>query len=415
MKKRTQYHPIIILKHQLGELEDHHYKFIPPSTLRNWKGKNLLNIYGFNTQEDQFENRLVKRVLGSNTIKAAGKALFFINDAFAKALQHHKFIYNNPEFRNRIITIIDKFGEAIPRKKLFQWAGIKHQQFYSWRRRSCKASVLDICRLRHVNQLSVKEVATIKSYLINYLPTLQTKAAVYSKMVREGAAYMSLRTFYNYSQLLGYTNRRIPKAKRKVGLRASRPKQILHMDVTVYKFQDNTKAYIYLIQDNFSRHILNWKISRVCNSTIALENLKEACQKYKLLEEENIDLIVDGGMENQGEVLKFLNNQSVIKLKTALKDIPHSNSMIESANLQLKYYYLFPRGIIDYDTLLIEMPKIIYAREYERYRHYLGFRTPFETFKGVDIGMPEIDSNFKTAAVNRKIYNRRFACERYCR
>lgn len=356
----------------------------------------------------------MKQSLVSKKLRAVGKALFFIGSAFNKVAQHHTSIYENREFRKSIITIVDRFSPAIPRKKLYDWIGINPQQFYAWRRRSCKASMMDLCRLRHVNQLTFHEVITIKNYLNYYLHSLHTKVAVYGKMVRDGAAYMSPKSFYNYSRLLGYKNRRIPKRKQNTGLRAVRPKQILHMDVTVYKFQDNTKAYIYLIQDNFSRHILNWKISRTCNSTFACQNLKEACDKYNLLDEESIDLIVDGGMENKGEVLKFLKTQTTIKLKTALKDVPQSNSMIEKLNMQLKYYHWFPRDITTYNEMIEVLPKTIEDKCQNIYRPDLGFRSTHETFHGIYIGIRTIENNYKTAARNRKSHNKQFQCERHC-
>jgi len=121
---------------------------------------------------------------------------------------------------------------------------------------------------------------------------------------------MSIRTFYDYSRKLGFINKPKVKRPKKIGITADRPKQILHMDVTVYKFADNTKAYIYLIQDNYSRFILNWKVSRSCNSATALANLREACEKYNLLDEHSMDIIVDGGSENKGLLSQFVNGHA---------------------------------------------------------------------------------------------------------
>lgn len=83
-------------------------------------------------------------------------------------------------------------------------------------------------------------------------------------------------------------------------------------------------------------------------------------------------------------------------------------------NFRASGYYLFPRNISDYESLQKEMPRIMYEQGYERYRHDLGFRTPNETFHGVDIGIRKIENNFIIATQKRKTDNKRFPCEQYC-
>ncbi len=414
MQTRTQYHPLIIFKHQQGILEDFHYQQIPSSTLRNWTNRNPTLVYGFNTDKADDLNELVRQFLIQKKLHATFRALLAVNHCLITALDKHKGRYDNNTLRQQFIQVINRYAAAVPRRKLLRWSGITSQQFYAWQRRVCKASILELCRPRHISQLTFKEVKTIGNYLSTFLPLLHTKSAVYSKMIRKGAAYMSIRTFYSYSRRMGFNKRKKVKAKRKVGLVADRPKQILHMDVTVYKFADNTKAYIYLVQDNYSRLILNWKISRVCNSTIALANLKEACQKHKLFDQQGIDIIVDGGSENKGMLSQFVKEKTSFQLKIAGKDIIQSNSMIESANMQLKHYFLFPRDIKDFDALLKEMPKIMHENGYERVRHYLGFRTPAEAFDEVDIGFDQIAMSIKNASKSRLQNNRSHPCKQTC-
>jgi hypothetical protein len=414
MNTRTKYHPSLIIKHKLGVLEKYHYDIIPKSTVRNWKKQNPYNYYGSKLNQADLDDRLIKTVLSSKKIQCAARAIFYMHDAFKGALLKDKKAFKDLDFRENIIGIINRFQSDIPRKKLFKWLGIKPQQFYAWRRKTCNASLLEICRLRHSNQLSIKEVSTIKNYLRDHLSDLSTKSAVYGKIIREGKAYFSLRTFYHYARLLGYKTNVKKKQRNYSGIKANRPKEILHMDVTVYKLPDNTKAYIYLIQDNYSRHILNWKISKQYNSHIAVENLKEACYKHDLLKEERIDLIVDGGIENKGEVLKFIREQGIIKLKIALKDIPSSNSMIEKLNMQLKYYHLLKNDIPNYNALLIALPKAIYQKCNEVYRHDLGFRTSQEAFINKDFYHDDIRNNIIRARSQRIEYNRSFQCGKYC-
>ena len=130
-------------------------------------------------------------------------------------------------------------------------------------------------------------------------------------------------------------------------LRASRPLQILHMDVTIFKPLDNTKVYIYFIVDNFSRVILNWKASVEYSSSIAVTLLKQCFSKHGIHPDSK--LITDGGPENHGEVSGFVAGNPNINQLIAQKDIIQSNSMVESVNKHIKYYYLFKKELKDFE------------------------------------------------------------------
>lgn len=107
---------------------------------------------------------------------------------------------------------------------------------------------------------------------------------MYHQIKRDGAAYFSISTYYNYVSILKL-NRMKVKHRRKnhtIGIRATIPLQILHADVTMIRLLDNTKAYIYLIQDNFSRMILSYRIALKCNAEFMMENLREVHENILL-------------------------------------------------------------------------------------------------------------------------------------
>ena len=110
------------------------------------------------------------------------------------------------------------------------------------------------------------------------------KIYVYYKALRDNAVFMGIGTWYKYANRLGI-KRKFFRINRKnvIGIRASRPLQILHMDVTIFKPLDNTKVYIYFIVDNFSRTILSWKASVEYSSSIAMTVLKEVIQIHAIM------------------------------------------------------------------------------------------------------------------------------------
>jgi len=47
----------------------------------------------------------------------------------------------------------------------------------------------------------------------------------------------------------------------KQGVRATKPNEYWHIDVTIIKLLDGTKVYLHAVIDNLSRRILAWKVA----------------------------------------------------------------------------------------------------------------------------------------------------------
>jgi putative transposase len=139
------------------------------------------------------------------------------------------------------------------------------------------------------------------------------------------------------------------------GIRANALLQIIHADVTVFQTADNKKNYIHLIQDNFSRFIPQWAVRTSCTAQTTFENLNSVYEKY--LHPAGIEdcfFISDDGSENYGPVKGFIESSKYPSIQhlIAQRDIEFSNSMIEAANKQLKYRFLYHHHIADDDALV---------------------------------------------------------------
>jgi putative transposase len=231
---------------------------------------------------------------------------------------------------------------------------------------------------------------------------------------REGAAYFNISTFYKYINLLNL--KRFGLAHRRkhhhMGIRARTPLQIIHVDVTVFRTADNKKNYIHLIQDNFSRAILQPAVQRNCTAQTTFENVKVVYEKYlHPADIENCQLISDDGSENYGPVKTFIENSQFPSIQhlIAQRDIEFSNSMIESANKQLKYRFLYHHHIADYDALVKYVEQSI--KDYNnRPHHVLNGLTPLEVLQG-KIPNPHAYSNqIQQAKTNRLTENKKIKC-----
>lgn len=162
---------------------------------------------------------------------------------------------------------------------------------------------------------------------------------------------MSLSTFYRYARKLGISRQSIKRKKHPKGIRASKPKQLFHIDVTILKLHNNIKAYIYVLMDNHSRYILNISASLEYKALHTFNNLKKGLKKHGvkhlLLKKE---LLCDGGSENKGLVNDLLAEYTIKKL-IAQKDVSFSNSMVEAVNKRIKHDFLHHRHFNNIDSL----------------------------------------------------------------
>jgi hypothetical protein len=99
-------------------------------------------------------------------------------------------------------------------------------------------------------------------------------------MRKDGAAHMTLSSFYKYVSLLNL-KRRVAISRRKnhtKGIRATPPFQFLHADMTEFKTEDQKNAYIYMVQDIYSRAIVAYQLSTERRHHLRLKTLRESKQ-----------------------------------------------------------------------------------------------------------------------------------------
>ena len=192
-----------------------------------------------------------------------------------------------------------------------------------------------------------------------------------------------------------------------MGIRASHPLQILHMDVTIFKPLDFSKVYIYFIVDNFSRVILNWKASVEYSSSIAMKVLKEAIQIHGI--RLDTKLVTDGGPENHGEVSTFVSNRENIKQLIAQKDIIQSNSMVEAVNKHIKYYYLFKKDLQDLNDTIRYLSNSVDDYNDKPHGKLYGL-TPNEVLNGNEPAKDNYQNDIAEARKKRLLQNQSKEC-----
>jgi len=83
----------------------------------------------------------------------------------------------------------------------------------------------------------------------------------------------------------------------RVGIRVEKPDEIWHVDTSIIRLADGTKAYLYALIDNFSRRILAWRLAERLDPTTTCEVLVEAGKAIGCVP----TVVADSGVENVNE------------------------------------------------------------------------------------------------------------------
>lgn len=145
----------------------------------------------------------------------------------------------------------------------------------------CKSLALKACRRIYPNQLTEMETNRLKSLLTKSIFKYWPVCSIAHYAQINILLHISLSTWHHYIHKLGIKRPALPvKPKYKTGIRATRPHQIWHANITNVKCMNGMKYYVYLLMDNYSRFILNYQISNKVSAEIRLESIRQAYQQY---------------------------------------------------------------------------------------------------------------------------------------
>lgn len=172
-----------------------------------------------------------------------------------------------------IVTHIERLKPALGLQKCLNMPQVDYSTYLRWRqKKSCMASLFNICIFKHPTQLLKTEADAIKEYNENPAYSLWPKVSIYHQMRRDGMLNCCRNTYYKVINALGLKKAK-PACRRKKhekGIEADAPLKLIHIDVTQLKCIDETKAFIYIRKDNFSKACLHVPVAKKIST--ALQN-----------------------------------------------------------------------------------------------------------------------------------------------
>ena len=187
--------------------------------------------------------------------------------------------------------------------------------------------------------------------------------------------------------------------KPKIGLRTTRANEMWHIDTTVIRLLDGTRAYLHAVIDNFSRRILAWRVADTFAPVNSVTVLLDASRAATPSETTPV-VLADAGVENVNAQVDNLITTGVLHRVLAFTELKFSNSMIEAWWRSLKHQWLFLHSLDNVTT--VRRLVAFYVDEHNRVLPHSAFRgqTPDEMYFGTGDAVPT-DLRARAAAARR--------------
>jgi transposase InsO family protein len=218
---------------------------------------------------------------------------------------------------------------------------------------------------------------------------------------RLGKVWASPSTWYRLVRQHGWRRPRLRlhPAKPKIGLRTTHVNEMWHIDTTVIRLLDGTRAYLHAVIDNFSRRILAWRVADTFAPVNSVSVLLEASRAATLAGTTPV-VLADAGAENVNSQVDALIQTGVMRRLLAFTELKFSNSMIEAWWRALKHQWLFLHSLDSVTTVrrLVEF----YVDEHNRVLPHSAFRgqTPDEMYFGTG---DAVSADLRSRAAARRV------------
>ncbi|HZM93536.1 MAG TPA: DDE-type integrase/transposase/recombinase [Vicinamibacterales bacterium] len=317
--------------------------------------------------------------------------------------------------KRRILRAVDRARECLPLRAVLRFLRLSPSRFQAWRRRqtACTLDDQSSCprtsphRLRPYEVQSIGAMVTSPEY--RHVPT-GTLAVLAQRLGRVSA---SPSTWYRLVRKYSWRRPRVRvhPAKPKVGLRATGPDEMWHIDTTVIRLLDGTRAYLHAVIDNFSRRILAWRVADTFAPGNSVAVLLEASRGATRSASAPV-VLADAGVENVNAQVDALIATGIFRRLLAFTELKFSISMIEAWWRSLKHQWLFLHPLDSVAT--IRRLVAFYVHEHNHVLPHSAFRgqTPDEMYFGIGDAVPaDLRTRAADARRARVAANRSASCE----
>lgn len=354
---------------------------VPRSTARGWlsaPSAQVVTVEALNLDAAQLQHEVVRLQARIQKLIALLRVLLVVLKISRFSLNQARLPDGND--KRSLLRVIDRSRSALPLRSVLRVVRLSPARYHHWKReQQCALDDRLSCPRASPRQLTAAEVEAVRdlatSHEYRHVPT-GTLALLAQRL---GRVFASPSTWYRLIRDHKWRRprQRVHPAKPKIGIRASRPNEIWHIDTTLIPLLDGRRDYLHAVVDNFSRRILAWKVTPSFEAGATAEILLTAS---KGVDHGVPTVLVDGGTENFNGPVDELINSGVLRRVLAGTEIIYSNSMIESWWRVLKHQWLYLNTL---DTVrAVEKLAAFYVQEHNSRLPHSAFRgqTPDEMY-----------------------------------
>ena len=229
---------------------------IPSSTARDWirKGKaKVITASEFECTHTELAGKVRKLEIELAVVKAKSELLQGTTSIFGFSAQYLRL--KTADAKESLLKLIDSTAEKIPLKDCLHFIGLSMSRFKAWkvRARKCELSDKNGCTKLSPTKMLSAEIQKIKDYVLNPDFSHFSISSLSILAKRNGDVSVSPASWYRVIKEHGLKmfRKRLYPPKNKTGIRAGKPHQYWHLDLTVIKLVDGTRCFVQAIIDNF--------------------------------------------------------------------------------------------------------------------------------------------------------------------
>ena len=342
---RTYDHRLIQLIQETGDAAIATRLGVPKSTVSGWirrSPRDVVSTSGLDESAAELRIRVARLEKRVHRLAAMLRILF----ALVRILQPDltRLRVPNGSDKRRLLLAIDRSRGVLGVRRVLRAIGLSLSRLGAWQRaaKGCELEDQSSCPAFSPQGLTPGEVSTIGAMVTSpdyrHVPT--GRLALLAQ--RTGKVIASPSTWYRLVRERGWRRPRlrIHPAKPRVGIRATKPNEIWHIDATVIRLLDGSHVYLHAVIDNYSRRILSWCLNRAFDAGCSAALLTEAGRNLHA-KDDKPTLLADGGVENSNASVDAVVESGLLKRVLAQTEISFSNSLIEAWWRVLKHGWLF--------------------------------------------------------------------------
>ena len=316
--------------------------------------------------------------------------------------------------KRKVLAAITRARAGAPLAVALRVLGLSPSRYHSWNRpeRLCQLDDRSTCPRETPTQLTPDEIRTMRELALNHDHRHMTIRGLALHAQRIGKVLASPATWGRLIRVRGWRRprARIHPATPKEGIRATRPNEYWHIDVTIIRLLDGTRLYLHAVIDNFSRRILAWKLAARLEPQTTCAVLSTAGAGLDLTTNP-ATVVADSGVENVNGEVDTLLGFGHLRRVLAQVEVTFSNSMIEAWWRSLKHNWLFLNKL---DThAAVERLVAFYVEQHNAVMPHAAFQgqTPDETYFGTGAEIPaKLAAAHRAAIAARAGVNRALHC-----